>query len=66
MFERRRAELLARRAERTRNDGANDRVLDRYRRMLRERDDESLANDLTWLDRLIAEERDQTTEDAPS
>ncbi len=65
MFERRRAELLARarRAARaTRSDG----VLDRYRRMLRERDDESLSHDLAWLDRLIADERGQATEEAPS
>jgi DNA-binding PadR family transcriptional regulator len=64
MFERRRAELLSRVAERRRGaDG--DGVLDRYRRMLHERDDESLAHDLAWLDRLIADERGQATEEAP-
>ena len=66
MFERRRAELLARTAERHRGAGGTDRVLDRYRRMLRERDDESLSQDLTWLERLIADERGQAMEEAPS
>jgi hypothetical protein len=33
--------------------------------MLHERDDESLAHDLTWLDRLIADERGQAMEEAP-
>ncbi len=66
VFERRRAELRARAAERRRGAGASDRVLDRYRRMLRERDDESLSHDLAWLDRLIAVERGQATEEAPS
>ena len=64
MFERRRAELLARAAERRRD--ASDGVLDRYRRMLREHDDESLAHDLAWLERLIADERGQAMEEAPS
>jgi DNA-binding PadR family transcriptional regulator len=66
MFERRRAELLARGAERRRETSATDGVLDRYRRMLRERDDESLAHDLAWLERLIADERGQAMEEAPS
>jgi DNA-binding PadR family transcriptional regulator len=66
LFERRRAELLARSAERRHGTNGNDRVLDRYRRMLRERDDESLSQDLAWLDRLIADERDQATEEPPS
>jgi DNA-binding PadR family transcriptional regulator len=66
MFERRHAELVARAAERSRRAGGTDRVLDRYRRMLRERDDESLSHDLTWLERLIADERGQAMEEAPS
>ena len=66
MFERRRAELLARAAERRRAADGNDGVLDRYRRMLRERDDESLTHDLSWLDRLIADEQGQAMEEAPS
>jgi hypothetical protein len=65
MFERRRAELLARTAER-RQRTSSDSVLDRYRRMLREREDESLAQDLAWLGRLIADERGQAMEEAPS
>lgn len=56
LFERRRAELLARDAERRR---AADGPRDRYVRWLRERDDQSLSNDLAWLERLIADERDQ-------
>lgn len=71
LFERRRAELLARTAERRRGP---ERALDRYLRTLRERDDAVLSNDLAWLDRLIAEERhsspdddaSQPTEEAPS
>jgi DNA-binding PadR family transcriptional regulator len=66
LFERRRAELAARAAERRRSHGGTDRVLDRYRRMLRERDDQSLSQDLAWLDRLIADERGQAMEDARS
>jgi len=66
LFERRRAEILARIAERDRGRAGNEGVLDRYRRMLRERDDESLTQDLAWLDRLIAVERGQATEEAPS
>ncbi|HEX2381598.1 MAG TPA: PadR family transcriptional regulator [Acidimicrobiales bacterium] len=66
MFERRRAELLARAAERRRATSGSDGVLDRYRRMLRERDDEALTRDLSWLDRLIAGEQGQAMEEAPS
>jgi hypothetical protein len=66
MFERRRAELRARANDRRRGGGAGDRVLDRYRRLLRERDDESLSHDLAWLDRLIAIEQGPATEEAPS
>ncbi len=54
LFERRRAEVAARIAERRRG---TERTLDRYLRMLRERDDANLTNDLAWLDRLIADER---------
>jgi DNA-binding PadR family transcriptional regulator len=54
LFERRRAELLARVAERRRGP---ERTLDRYLRTLRERDDATLSTDLAWLDRLIADER---------
>ena len=57
LFERRRAELLARAADRRRAAAGTERVLDRYRRTLRERDDEALTDDLAWLDRLIAGER---------
>jgi len=66
IFESRRAELLGREADRRRGAGGTDRVLDRYRRMLRERDDESLTQDLAWLDRLIADERDQAMEEPPT
>jgi DNA-binding PadR family transcriptional regulator len=66
MFERRRAELRARVTERRRGGGSGDRVLDRYRHLLREHDDESLSHDLAWLDRLIAVERGQASEEAPS
>jgi DNA-binding PadR family transcriptional regulator len=63
LFERRRAELLARAAERRRSiNGTVDRALDRYLRTLRERDDASLDNDLAWLDRLIIEERECSSE----
>jgi DNA-binding PadR family transcriptional regulator len=54
LFERRRAELIARAAERRRGAGA---ASDRYLRTLSERDDASLDHDLAWLDRLIADEK---------
>jgi DNA-binding PadR family transcriptional regulator len=54
LFERRRAELATRIAERKRG---TDRTIDRYWRTLRERDDVALTNDLAWLDRLISLER---------
>lgn len=60
LFERRRAELLARVAERRR--GTADRAVDRYRRTLRERDDATLDHDLAWLDQLIALEHEQPEE----
>jgi DNA-binding PadR family transcriptional regulator len=62
LFERRRAELLARVAERRRGP---ERTLDRYLRTLRERDDATLSTDLAWLDRLIADEKG-ATEETPS
>jgi DNA-binding PadR family transcriptional regulator len=63
LFERRRAELLARMAERRRGtDRAPDRAFDRYLRTLRERDDATLDHDIAWLDRLIALEHDQPEE----
>ncbi|MEY2434688.1 MAG: hypothetical protein QOC92_4413 [Acidimicrobiaceae bacterium] len=62
LFERRRAELLARVAERRRGP---ERTLDRYLRTLRERDDATLSTDLAWLDRLIADEK-AATEETPS
>ena len=62
LFERRRAELLARVAERRRGP---ERTLDRYLRTLRERDDANLSNDLAWLDRLIAGEKGPAMEKHP-
>jgi len=63
LFERRRAELLARVAERRRGQ---ERTLDRYLRTLRERDDTNLSTDLAWLERLIADEHDPVTEEHTS
>src|SRR4051794_19573035 len=63
LFERRRAEVQARIAERRRGP---ERTLDRYLRTLRERDDATLSTDLAWLDRLIADERGTAMEDQPS
>jgi DNA-binding PadR family transcriptional regulator len=56
LFERRRTELLGRRDDlrRRSGDGAGH---DTYLGALRERDAENLVNDLAWLDRLIAAER---------
>jgi DNA-binding PadR family transcriptional regulator len=62
LFERRRAELLARVAERRRGP---ERTLDRYLRTLRERDDANLSSDVAWLDRLIAAEPGQAPEEPP-
>ena len=59
LFERRRAELLARAAERRRGP---ERTLDRYLRTLRERDEANLSSDLAWLERLIADETQQMEE----
>lgn len=58
LFERRRVELAGRLTESERRQ-TRDRFLDRYVRSLTERDDASLTNDLAWLDRLIAAEREQ-------
>jgi len=63
LFERRRAEVVARIAERRRGP---DRTLDRYVRTLRERDDATLTQDLAWLDRLIALEQGIAMEEATS
>jgi DNA-binding PadR family transcriptional regulator len=65
LFNQRRAEILARIAERRRG---SDRSRDRYLRTLRERDDATLSTDLAWLERLIADESelDPATEDHPS
>lgn len=64
LFEGRRAELVARIAERRRGP---ERTLDRYLRTLRERDDANLSNDLAWLDRLIADEQaTPSMEESPS
>ncbi|MGH9138788.1 MAG: PadR family transcriptional regulator [Acidimicrobiales bacterium] len=65
LFERRRAELLARHHEhdRRRPDGNRDGLLDRYLRSLRDRDALTLSHDLAWLDELIAHERAALQED---
>jgi len=51
LFEARRADLAAR------HEARSTAGLDRYLRSLRERDDRTLANDIAWLDDLIAAER---------
>jgi DNA-binding PadR family transcriptional regulator len=58
LFERRRTELLGRRDDLRRRSGASA-GSDTYLGALRERDTENLVNDLAWLDRLIAAEREQ-------
>jgi DNA-binding PadR family transcriptional regulator len=58
LFERRRTELLGRRDELRRRSGPGQ---DTYLGALRERDADHLVNDLAWLDRLIAAERDQAS-----
>ncbi|MGI8663031.1 MAG: PadR family transcriptional regulator [Acidimicrobiales bacterium] len=62
LFERRRGEL-AQRAAASARKREPERLLDRYTRSLRERDDETLTNDLAWLDRLIAGEQAATPEE---
>lgn len=54
LFERRKAELARRLAERSRAGGGRT---DPYRRSLREHDTQTLAHDLTWIDELIAATR---------
>lgn len=63
LFERRRTELLARRDDLRRRTADASRLTrpDTYLGALRERDTESLLNDLAWLDRLIDAERNQAT-----
>jgi DNA-binding PadR family transcriptional regulator len=56
LFERRRADLVARSVHRRRSDGGDGRV-NAYLRSLLERDTAALEADLAWLDRLIADER---------
>ena len=62
LFERRRTELLGRRDDlrRRSSDGSGH---DTYLGALRERDADHLVNDLAWLDRLIAAERQSTTQE---
>ena len=60
LFERRKAELARRLAERSR---ATDGRTDTYRRSLREHDTQTLTHDLTWIDELIAATRAEA--DAP-
>jgi len=60
LFERRRTELLGRRDDLRRRSGDGARH-DTYLGALRERDADHLVNDLAWLDRLIAAERNQAT-----
>jgi len=57
LFERRRAELTERLAERARADHARGSRLDHYRRALRDHDTRALTNDLHWLDELLELER---------
>ncbi|MGE0877393.1 MAG: PadR family transcriptional regulator [Acidimicrobiia bacterium] len=57
LFERRRSQLAGVLAgERTNRRRVGDRI-DQYLRSLREHDTESIQHDITWLDRLIDEER---------
>jgi DNA-binding PadR family transcriptional regulator len=56
LFEQRRAELIRRRGEHARERRGRG-PLDTYRRALLERDVASIDSDLTWLDGLIAGER---------
>jgi DNA-binding PadR family transcriptional regulator len=66
LFRRRRDELASRAPART------DNGRDRYLRSVRERDSQAIANDIAWLDRLIADElaidndRSSDEADAPS
>jgi len=61
LFEARRTELAAR-LHASRPAGP----LDRYLRSLRDRDDQTVANDLAWLDELISSERAALHQEDPS
>jgi DNA-binding PadR family transcriptional regulator len=65
LFERRRAELVQRAASTARRREP-ERLFDRYTRSLSERDDQTLHNDLAWIERLIADERAATPEEPAS
>ena len=65
LFERRRAELVQRAASAARRREP-ERLFDRYTRSLSERDDQTLHNDLAWIERLIADERAATPEEPAS
>jgi DNA-binding PadR family transcriptional regulator len=62
LFERRRTELLGRRDDLRRREGSSH---DTYLGALRERDAQNLVNDLAWLDRLIAVERQTSIQEVP-
>jgi DNA-binding PadR family transcriptional regulator len=67
LFERRRAELATRLADRRRAGRDREGRLDEYFRSLRDHDDASITHDLSWLDELIATERGERPDDiAPS
>ncbi len=64
LFQRRRDELAGRLAEdRPRSGGREPGRRDRYLRALRERDTQTTSNEIAWLDRLMADERAEPTED---
>jgi len=62
LFERRRAELTARLADRRRRAGREGRI-DLYLRSLRDHDDESICHDLAWIERLIDAERQAASQE---
>jgi DNA-binding PadR family transcriptional regulator len=64
LFERRRAELATRLADRRRAGRDREGRRDQYLRSLRDHDDASLTHDLMWLDELIATERGDRGEHA--
>jgi hypothetical protein len=57
LFERRRAELVRRHDQRRSSGPPSDGRVNTYLRSLLERDAATIAADLDWLDRLIADER---------
>lgn len=64
LFGRRRDELATRLADHGCRAGAREPSRrDRYLRALREHDTETTSNEIAWLDRLIAEEQAEPTED---